>query len=450
MSLGGALAHALGVGDALHAVEHPVAAYQHADRWLWGKELQGAHTLLKTAEGVPTMARAGLMLGSTQPRAGLALITRGPRAALRTEIGSARLAEQIGKGFYQSVNEAGLHPLRNPTATLLAVPFTPGALGRAVETGVLRATDEAAIRAAARNTALHTPERSALGHTLRDISDNQRQFTAAQRQVDAHVHLKVKDLPKSEQSAAADAEYAQIHRALLRPGQTAEAGVAGLSDFEASDKVMRSIGAHRLEGSPESIPGAYMKHPVSGFTVRNPDVPRTMVVNRPGEPPRIHDTIVNQFGNEVPIPGSERAPEYLYRAISEADYQQALKNGYLKSDQRMNLADEGTVASLTDPTFYLPGKLASSAKGEHLGRVIRIKYTEADGWKLDHDGYVKSHARIPIDRIDAAPQFKVTKGTIPSSITGNPIEHISTRPTGVGLPGATADRDAYAAIRRGS
>src|SRR6516225_5631035 len=195
MSLGGALAHALGVGDALHAVEHPVAAYQHADRWLWGKELQGAHTLLKTAEGVPTMARAGLMLGSTQPRAGLALITRGPRAALRTEIGSARLAEQIGKGFYQSVNEAGLHPLRNPTATLLAVPFTPGALGRAVETGVLRATDEAAIRAAARNTALHTPERSALGHTLRDISDNQRQFTAAQRQVDAHVHLKVKDLP---------------------------------------------------------------------------------------------------------------------------------------------------------------------------------------------------------------------------------------------------------------
>lgn len=211
--------------------------------------------------------------------------------------------------------------------------------------------------------------------------------------------------------------------------------------FRLQDEIMKAIGAHELESGPEHHPEQYMTHPRSGFTVRNPDVPRTMVVNEVGKPPRVQDTTYNRFGNEEPVPGTVRPPKYLFRAVSEEEYQGALKNGYLQSDGRMNLiATEGTVAAFRDPTYYLPGKLASSPMGEHLGRVLRIQYHDEDGWLLDTDGYVKTPERVPFDRVDAAPQFSVLKTTRPSSYDGTPMETTIQQPTGVGLPsGVKAD-----------
>ena len=90
--------------------------------------------------------------------------------------------------------------------------------------------------------------------------------------------------------------------------------------------------------------------------------------------------------------------EYAYRAISEEEYQGALKQGYFQSDQRMNLSmDEGTVAALQDPSYYLPGKLASDKPGTYRGRIIKIRLT--DKWRRDTDGYMKTSERIPLDEI---------------------------------------------------
>ena len=95
----------------------------------------------------------------------------------------------------------------------------------------------------------------------------------------------------------------------------------------------------------------------------------------------------------VKVPGSERlAP--LFRTISEEDWQRAKQNGYLKSDQRMNLSTEGTVAADRDTgSFYAqPG----------ANRLIRIQQRPGVDWRVDKiDDYVKTHDPIPLEHIDA-------------------------------------------------
>jgi hypothetical protein len=99
--------------------------------------------------------------------------------------------------------------------------------------------------------------------------------------------------------------------------------------------------------------------------------------------------------------GSARPPEYVFRAVSEEDWQAIQERGFIQSDQRMNLGDEGTVAALSDPTWYLPGGLASNPPGTYTGRLLRIRYSDEDGWIHDPaDGYVKTQQPIPIERID--------------------------------------------------
>ena len=95
---------------------------------------------------------------------------------------------------------------------------------------------------------------------------------------------------------------------------------------------------------------------------------------------------------DVPVKGSER-PTPLYRVMSEEEWQQAKQRGYIQSDGRLNLGShEGTVTSVhTTGTFYMqPG----------LNRMVRIRPHPADGWKFDHDGYVKTQSPIPIERVD--------------------------------------------------
>lgn len=95
-------------------------------------------------------------------------------------------------------------------------------------------------------------------------------------------------------------------------------------------------------------------------------------------------------------PNSDPYPvEWLYRAISDEEWDFINEHGYMQSDGRMNIAEgEGTVATPRDPTFYLPNRVGKR------GRVVRIRYTPEDQWWVDHDGYAKTPAKIPIDRID--------------------------------------------------
>ena len=93
--------------------------------------------------------------------------------------------------------------------------------------------------------------------------------------------------------------------------------------------------------------------------------------------------------------GPERPPKHLYRVMSTGEFDQARSRGYIKSDERMNLAPgEGTVTSLrTTGSFYAP------VDGSDY-RVVRIKYDDSDGWRTDTDSYIKTDKRVPFERVD--------------------------------------------------
>jgi DNA polymerase III epsilon subunit-like protein len=105
------------------------------------------------------------------------------------------------------------------------------------------------------------------------------------------------------------------------------------------------------------------------------------------------------------IPDEIKPIEYVYRAISEEEWNEALERGYIESDKRMNLTDdEGTVTDAGNPSWYLPNGLGMA------GRIIRIKYDPEDGWRRDHDSYIKTDEPIPISRIDAVTDWTIGTG----------------------------------------
>jgi len=218
------------------------------------------------------------------------------------------------------------------------------------------------------------------------------------------------------------------------------------------DEVLNSMGARDLMVDPEHRPDLFrpsIKLKGGGFATPRNDLPAPRVKTRAdkstyGKPPRIEDTVENKFGNAEVVEGSERPPEYLYRAISEEDYQASVERGFIQSDQRMNLADEGTVADFTDPSFYLPGKLASDADGVYPGRIVRIRYRDQDGWILDRDGYAKTHEPIPMGQVD------LVSPVIETEKSGTPAGGVSIETRVVPSPkGGPLDRDrAYEAMAR--
>jgi hypothetical protein len=136
-----------------------------------------------------------------------------------------------------------------------------------------------------------------------------------------------------------------------------------------------------------------------------------------GTPNQIATFKVKHSGNVFGVPGSEKPIDYVYRAVSEEDYQNILKTGVMKSDGRMNLsADEGTVTSHRDPSYYLPGDTRSAPAGENPGRILKIKVREGDGWHLDgRDSYIKTSEPIPVDRIEmVSPKIVKNKVVTPS------------------------------------
>jgi hypothetical protein len=123
----------------------------------------------------------------------------------------------------------------------------------------------------------------------------------------------------------------------------------------------------------------------------------------PNGEPVVMDKVEQKFAFPKPDPSTARPPKYLWRAITEESWQRTLKEGAYKSQGRLNLyASEGTVTAWnTIPTFYLPGRLYSDPPGDYIGRIIRITYDPADGWKMDPKGdeYIKTQQPIPLSRI---------------------------------------------------
>lgn len=163
-------------------------------------------------------------------------------------------------------------------------------------------------------------------------------------------------------------------------------------------------------GYPQDAPHA----PALDYSYFNAD---ELTLTAPDGTPMEVATFQNEYGNTFGVPGTERPIQYVYRAISEEDYQGILKSGVMKSDGRMNLSmDEGTVASHRDPSWYLPGDLASDQPGEYAGRVVKIKVKEGDGWHIDgRDSYIKTSQPIPVDRIEmVSPKIVKTRTHTPS------------------------------------
>ena len=104
------------------------------------------------------------------------------------------------------------------------------------------------------------------------------------------------------------------------------------------------------------------------------------------------------------IPGTERPATTVFRIMDIEEWNQAKERGYFQSDGRMNLVEaEGTVWSTrTTGTFYAPPV-------GHTGVIVRARMDPADGWFMDMqengrtsvDDYVKTHAPIPFDRVEA-------------------------------------------------
>jgi hypothetical protein len=127
----------------------------------------------------------------------------------------------------------------------------------------------------------------------------------------------------------------------------------------------------------------------------------------------VHTYPVEQdFPMPVTAPDPD-TPTYLYRAVSEEDWQQISKTEFMQSDGRMNLADyEGTVASASDPSWYLPAGVGAE------GRVVRIVRDPADGWYKDSDGYWKTNSKIPLAHIDAVTPLRVNQEN-PADLTAD-------------------------------
>ena len=88
--------------------------------------------------------------------------------------------------------------------------------------------------------------------------------------------------------------------------------------------IIDGMGGSALQISRERRPDLFMVHPKSGMLVRNQVPAPREVTPAPGShgPPRFVDTVPPpmRMGDEVPI-GPERPPQYLFRAISEEDWQ---------------------------------------------------------------------------------------------------------------------------------
>jgi DNA topoisomerase-1 len=204
---------------------------------------------------------------------------------------------------------------------------------------------------------------------------------------------------------------------------------AGVGQPRDLQQIVREMGALDMDTSSTDRPDLFMTHPRSGFTVRDPSKPAPKITTKTpanygeGEFPMVADFVPGPAGLGDKQVTPERPLPFVFRAVHEDEYQEALERGFMQSDQRMNLSQaEGTVAAVVDPTFYLPGKLASDENGDYPGRLVKIALDPEHGWHYDRDGYVKTSQPIPIKQIvDVSPPIITERRTRPS---GNPETNV--------------------------
>lgn len=175
-----------------------------------------------------------------------------------------------------------------------------------------------------------------------------------------------------------------------------------------------ATGSFRLPGHDVPIAtGATLQEVLENMGAKIEHYPRVIHALEDG-------TIVHE-GYEMAIMQGDPIPvEHVFRAMSEEEWQGIVEKGYMQSDGRMNLApDEGTVAAFNDPSFYLPGKLASSKQGIYQARIVKIRLSPH--WRLDDDGYVKTNDQIPIESIEEVSPLLQGERTVKVSSTGNEI-----------------------------
>ena len=107
----------------------------------------------------------------------------------------------------------------------------------------------------------------------------------------------------------------------------------------------------------------------------------------------LQEGYVRRGKDPIPLLEDGSTPKYLYRAMSEAEWQNALKDGYLTPSKFY----ERTHASATPELTWL------DPEG---GRLVRIEYDKADDWvaKLGGDEvYAATSKNIPLSRLKASP-----------------------------------------------
>ncbi|MGV8972202.1 MAG: GNAT family N-acetyltransferase [Rhodoglobus sp.] len=213
-------------------------------------------------------------------------------------------------------------------------------------------------------------------------------------------------------------DFTESEQSRLHPERYIDRRVNNLNPGASSGPLLRQGAIEtRLDATPGKPPTLYDVTPFTpdqnwDSVPKDQIEPGSMGDGDGGGPPRAG-------GSSKPlrrIPGSERPLPAVFRIVDEAEYQQALKRGYFQSDERMNLGDEGTVASTRSTgTFYAPwGSRSGPQDGQ--ARIVRLRMDPADGWLTDADSYVKTHERIPVDRIEkVTPPFTKAEASAPAA-----------------------------------
>jgi hypothetical protein len=107
-----------------------------------------------------------------------------------------------------------------------------------------------------------------------------------------------------------------------------------------------------------------------------------------------------------------KVPPYVFRTMSDEEYQQGTKQGFFKSDERNNwrsqqralgnhnwhtMPEEGTVAGVSAYTNYLPN--------DKPGRIVKFDTSKHEGWEVHPDvkegDYIRTKGHIPADSVTA-------------------------------------------------
>ncbi len=187
-------------------------------------------------------------------------------------------------------------------------------------------------------------------------------------------------------------------------------------DWDGLDRVIE----HEFHPTPLDAPR--VKHPRSGYMVeagisrrvtRPPHTehgneslgaegPATFTLKDHGDPLKpSYNSLAYMLGK----PAGTEPIRHVYRGMSDAEWTQARKRGYIQSDKRGTISPlEGTNAAV-DPASavsYLPG-------GNSEGVVAKIAVRPEDKWfTIGADEYLRTRQPVPLDRVEHVVQFRKT------------------------------------------